>query len=156
VIMASNPGSTNGGTPSSGEPYTFPSFGNFGPPYVATLSLPGLTIGLPVWLFPTLVIPNPPNVSAAPNTLDVNTSPTHQPHVEFSPSSSIKSPSISPSSPSESSKESSQVDQKKKKQKEKRKKNLKRTKAPTTSDVGSKKLVTVNSTRSVDESTRLK
>jgi hypothetical protein len=36
--MASNPGSTNGGTPSSGEPYTFPLFGNFGPPYVATLS----------------------------------------------------------------------------------------------------------------------
>jgi hypothetical protein len=113
--MASNLGSTNGGTPSSREPYTFPSFGNFGPPYVATLSLPGLTIGLPVWLFPTPVIPNPPNVSVAPNTLDVNTPPTHQPHVEFLPSSPIKSPSISPSSPSEISKESSQVDQKKKK-----------------------------------------
>jgi hypothetical protein len=61
--MALNSGSTNGGTPSPGEPYTFPSFGNFGPPYVATLSLPGLTIGLPVWFFPTPVIPNPPNVS---------------------------------------------------------------------------------------------
>jgi hypothetical protein len=105
--MASNPGSTNGGTPYPGEPYTFPSFGNFGPPYVTTLSLPGLTIGLPVWLFPTSVIPNPPNVSVAPNTLDVNTPPTHQPHVDFSPSLSIKSPSISPSSPSEISKASS-------------------------------------------------
>jgi hypothetical protein len=154
--MASNPGSTNGGTPSPGEPYTFPSFGNFGPPYVATLSLPGLTIGLPVWLFPTPVIPNPPNVSVAPNTLDVNTPPTHQPHVDFSPSSSIKSPSISPSSPSESSKASSQVDQKKKKWKEKKKKNPKRTKAPTTSDVGSKKPVTVNSTGSVDEVNKIK
>jgi hypothetical protein len=154
--MASNPGSTNGGTPSSGEPYTFPSFGNFGPPYVATLSLPGLTIGLPVWLFPTPVIPNPPNVSVAPNTLDVNTPPTHQPHVEFSPSSPIKSPSISPSSPSESSKASSQVDQKKKKLKEKKKKSPKRTKAPTTSDVGSKKPVTVNSTGSVDEINKIK
>jgi hypothetical protein len=123
--MASNPGSTNGGTPYSREPYTFPSFGNFGPPYVATLSLPGLTIGLPVWLFPTPVIPNPPNVSVAPNTLDVNTPPTHQPHVDFLPSSPIKSPSISPSSPSESSKASSQVYQKKKKQKEKKKKNPK-------------------------------
>jgi hypothetical protein len=41
--MASDPGSTNGETPSSREPYTFPSFGNFGPPYVATLSLSGLT-----------------------------------------------------------------------------------------------------------------
>jgi hypothetical protein len=154
--MASNPGSTNGGTPSPGEPYTFPLFGNFDPPYVATLSLPGLTIGLPVWLFPTPVIPNPPNVSVAPNTLDVNTPPTHQPHVNFSPSSSIKSPSISPSSPSEISKASSQVDQKKKKQKEKKKKNLKRTKAPTKSDVGSKKPVTVNSTGSVDEVNKIK
>jgi hypothetical protein len=105
--MASNPGSTNGGTPSSGEPYTFPSIGNFGPPYVSALSLPGLTIRLPVWLIPTLVIPNPPNVSAAPNIVDVDTPPTHQPHIEFSPSSPIKSPSISSSSPSESSKASS-------------------------------------------------
>jgi hypothetical protein len=100
------------------------------------------------------VIPNPPNVSTAPNTLDVNTPPTHQPHFEFSPSSSIKSPSISPSSPSESSKATSQVDQKK--QKEKKKKNPKRTKAPTTSDVGSKKPVTVNSTGSVDEVNKIK
>jgi hypothetical protein len=154
--MASNPGSTNGGTPSSREPYTFPSFGNFGPPYVATLSLPGLTIGLPVWLFPTPVIPNPLDVSIAPNTLDVNTPPTHQTHINFSPSSPIKSPSISPSSPSESSKESSQVDQKKKKRKEKKKKSLKRTKAPTTSDVGSKKPVTINGTGSVDEINKIK
>jgi hypothetical protein len=154
--MASNPGSTNGGTPSSGEPYTFPSFENFGPPYFATLSLPRLTIGLPVWLFPTPVIPNPPNVSAAPNTLDVNAPPTHQPHVDFSPSSPIKSPSISPSSPSESSKASSQVDQKKKKRKEKKKKSPKRTKTPTTSDVGSKQPVTVNSTGSVDEVNKIK
>jgi hypothetical protein len=154
--MASNPRSTNGGTPSSGEPYTFPSFGNFGPPYVATLSLPGLTIRLPVWLFPTPVIPNPPNVSVSPNTLDVNTPPTHQPHVDFSPSSPIKSPSISPSSPSESSKASSQVDQKKKKWKEKKKKSLKGTKTPTTSDVGSKKLVIVNSIGSVDEVNNIK
>jgi hypothetical protein len=154
--MASNPGSTNGGTPSSGEPYTFPLFGNFGPPYVATLSLPGLTIGLLVWLFPTQVILNPPNVSVASNTLDVNTPPTHQPHVEFFPSSPIKSPSISPSLPSEISKASSQVDQKKKKWKEKKKKSPKMTKAPTTSNVVSKKLVTINSTGSVDEINNIK
>jgi hypothetical protein len=156
MLMASNPKSTNGGTPSPGEPYTFPSFGNFGPPYIATLSLPGLTIRLLVWLLPTLVISNPPNVSTAPNTLDVSTSPTHQPHVDFFPSSSIKSPSISPSSPSESSKASSQVDQKKKKQKEKKKKIPKRTKAPTTSDVGSKQPITVNSIGSVDEVNKIK
>jgi hypothetical protein len=128
VLMASNPESTNGGTHSPGEPYTFPSFGNFVPLYIATLSLPGLTIGLPVWLFPTPVILNPPIVSTTPNTLDVSTPPTHQPYVEFSCSSPIKSPSLSPSSSSESSKESSQADQKKKK-------SPKRTKAPTTSDI---------------------
>jgi hypothetical protein len=108
--MESNPESTNGGTPSLGKPYTFPSFRNFGPPYIATLSLSGLTIGLPVWLFPTLVILNPPNVSTAPNNLDVSTPPTYQPHVNFSPSSPINSPSLSPSSSSEISKASSQVD----------------------------------------------
>jgi hypothetical protein len=154
--MASNPESTNGGAPSPTEPYTFPSFGNFGPPYISTLSLPGITIGLPVWLFPTLVILNPPNVSTTPNTLEFITPPTHQPHVDFCPSSSIKSPSISPSSPSESSKASSQVDQNKKKRKEKKKKSPKRTKAPTTSDVGSKQPVTVNSTGSVDEVNKIR
>ena len=95
--MESNPESTNGGTPSPREPYTFPSFGNFGPPYIATLSLLGLIIGLPVWLFPTLVISNIPSASNAPSALDVSTPPTHQPHVDFSPSSPIKSPSLSPS-----------------------------------------------------------
>jgi hypothetical protein len=123
--MASNIESTNGGTPSPREPYTFPYFGNFGPPYISTLSLPGLTIGLLVWLFPTPVILNPPNVSTTPNTLDFSTPPTHQLHVKFSPSSPIKSPSLSPSSSNEISKESSQADQKKKKWKEKKKKSLK-------------------------------
>jgi hypothetical protein len=154
--MASNNESTDGGTPIPGEPYTFPSFGNFGPSYISTLSLPGLTIGLPVWLFPTPVISNPPNVSIAPNTLDVNTPPTHQPHVKFLPPSPIKSPSLSPSSPSESSKASSQVDQKKKKWKEKKKKSPKRTKAPTNLDVGSKQPVTVNSIGIVDEVNKIK
>jgi hypothetical protein len=107
-------------------------------------------------VFPTLAISNPPNVSTTPNTLDVITPPTHQPHVKFSPSSPIKSPYLSPSSPSESSKASSQADQKKKKQKEKKRKNLKRTKAQTTLDVESKKPVTFNSTRSFDEVNKIK
>jgi hypothetical protein len=151
MLMASTPGRTNGGTPCLREPFTFPSFGNFCPPYIATLSLPRLTIELPIWLFPTPVISNPPSASPKPNTSDVNTPPTHQPHVEFSPSSPIKSPSLSASSPSEISKASSQADQKKKKQKEKKKKNPKRTKPPTISDIGSKKPTTVNHTGSVDE-----
>jgi hypothetical protein len=52
------PEMTNEGTPALGEPFVFPSYGNIGPPHIATLSLPGLTIGLPVWLFSTQVIPN--------------------------------------------------------------------------------------------------
>jgi hypothetical protein len=106
--MASVPRMTNEGPPFPREPFFFPSYKNVGPPYIATLSLPGLTIGLPVWLFSTLVISN---ASAS----DVSTPPTHQPHVELTPSSSIRSPSISPSSPSESSKASSHIDKKKKK-----------------------------------------
>jgi hypothetical protein len=156
MLMASTPGSTNGGTTCPGEPFTFPSFGNIGPPYIATLSLLGFTIELPVWLFPTPVILNLPSALATPNTSDVNTPPTHQPHVEFSPSSLIKSPSLSPSSPSEISKASSQVDKKKKKWKEKKKKNPKRTKPPTISDVGSKQPATINRTGSVYEVDKIK
>jgi hypothetical protein len=139
---------TNEGTPLLGEPFVFPSYGNVGPPYIATLSLPGLTIGLPVWLFSTPVISN---ASAS----YVSTPPTHQPHVDLSPSSSIRSPSISPSSPSEISGASNQVNNKKKKQKEK-KKNQKGTKPPTTSNVGSEQPATINITRSVGEVNKVK
>jgi hypothetical protein len=45
-LMASVPGMTNEGTPIPGEPFVFPSYRNIGPPHIATLSLPGLTIGL--------------------------------------------------------------------------------------------------------------
>jgi len=106
--MASVPKTTNGETPAPGEPFVFPSYGNVGPPYIATLSLSGLTIGLPVWLFSTPVISNA-------GASDVSTPLTHQPHVNFSPSSPIRSLSISSSSPSEISQESSQIDEKKKK-----------------------------------------
>jgi hypothetical protein len=84
----------------------------------------------------------------------------HHPHINLTSTFRLlrpsSPPSISPSSPSESSKESSQVDQKKKKLKEKKKKSLKRTKTPTTSNVGSKKLIIVNSTRSVGEVSKIK
>jgi hypothetical protein len=56
--MESIPGMTIEGTPALGDPFVFPSYGNIGPPHIATLSLPGLTIGLPVWLFSTQVISN--------------------------------------------------------------------------------------------------
>jgi hypothetical protein len=109
--MVSVPRTTNGVTLALGEPFVFPSYRNIGPPYIATLSLPSLTIGLPVWLFSTPVISNATSAS------DVSTPPTHHPHVNVSPSSPVRSPSLFPSSPSEISKESSQVDKKEKKRK---------------------------------------
>jgi hypothetical protein len=106
------------------ETFVFPSYRNVGPPYIATLSLTGLTIGLLVWLFFTPVISN---VGAS----NVSTPPTHQPHVNLSPSSPVMSHSIYPSSPSEISQASREIDKKKKKRKQK-KKNQKGTKPPTT------------------------
>jgi hypothetical protein len=89
------------------------------------------------------------NATSASN---VSIPPTHQPHVNLSPSSPIMSPSLSPSSPSEISKVRSQVDKKKKKkQKDKKKKNQKGTNPTTTSDVGSKHTITINHSGSVDE-----
>ena len=51
----------NQGTPGQGEPCSFPCFGNVGPPFIATLSIPGLTIWLPTWFFSALAILNAPN-----------------------------------------------------------------------------------------------
>jgi len=48
----------NKGNPSYKNPSHFPSFGNIGAPYMATLSLPGFTIGFPIWLFLTPMVPN--------------------------------------------------------------------------------------------------
>jgi hypothetical protein len=77
--------------PFLGEPFVFPSYGNIGPPYIATFTLPGLKIGLLVWFFSTTLILNG-------GASDVSMPPTHQPHVDLSPSSPVRSCSISPSS----------------------------------------------------------
>jgi hypothetical protein len=159
--MASVPEVTNEGTSTPGEPFVFPSYGNISPPHIATLSLPGLTIGLPVWLFSTQVIPN--SVSASV----VSTSPQeHQPHVDPSPSSPVRSYSpsslarssfIPSSSSSESSEPSNSVNKKKKKRKNKKKKKRKNkkkkikqgSKPPTTVKHVGKKPVTVTRAGSV-------
>jgi hypothetical protein len=125
--MASVPGTTNEGTPFPGEPFVFPSFGNVGPPYIATLSLPGFTIGLPVWFFSTLVIPNAPSASYA-----IPPPQEHQPHVDPFPSSPVGSSSLSSSSPGESINASNQEDKKKKKRKKKKNKNKQGGNQPTT------------------------
>ena len=56
--MATFPEFTNQGIPSNGNPGHFPPFGNVGAPYMEILSLPGLTVGFPVWFFSTSVVPN--------------------------------------------------------------------------------------------------
>jgi hypothetical protein len=116
----------NEGTHFPREPFVFPSYRNIVPPHITTLSLPGLTIGLPIWLFSTQVIPNVASDSV------VSTSPQeHQPHIDPSPSSPViypspssiaRSSSISSSSSSKISKASNLVDKNKKKQKKKKKK----------------------------------
>ena len=115
--MATFPGFTNPGIPSDGNPGHFAPFGNVGAPYMAKLSLPGLTIGLLVWLFSTSVVPRV--------LTPFQTSPSFEPRhddfeVEPSPSSPISSPSSS-TSPSEILKSSNQ-DAKKKKEETKKKK----------------------------------
>ena len=54
--METFPEFSNQGIPSDGNPSPFPPFGNVGAPYMATLSLLGLTTGLPIWLFSTSVV----------------------------------------------------------------------------------------------------
>jgi hypothetical protein len=154
-FMGSVPGMTNEGTPFPGEPFVFPSYGNIGPPHIAALILPGLTIGLSMWLFSTQVIPN------AVSALVVKTSPQeHQPHVDPSPSSPVKSSSpsslarssfVSSSSPSESSEAHNPVAKKKKKPKNKKKKNKQGSKPPTTAKRVGKKLVIVDRAGSVGD-----
>jgi hypothetical protein len=153
--MASVPEMTNEGTSAPGEPFVFPSYGNIGPPHIATLSLPGLTIGLPIWLFSTQVIPNAVSDSVT------RTSPQeHQPHVDPSPSSPVRSsspsslarlPSISSSSSSESSKASNPVNKKKKKRKIKKKKDKQGSKLSTALKHVGKQPVTINHAGSVDD-----
>jgi hypothetical protein len=58
IFMAKVPDDTNQGAPSQGDSCAFPFFGNVGVPLMATLYIPGLNVGLPVWLG---TIPNVPN-----------------------------------------------------------------------------------------------
>jgi len=50
--------STKQGFPLGGSPSLFSSLEDVGAPHMATLSLPGLKIGLPIWIFLTSVIQN--------------------------------------------------------------------------------------------------
>jgi hypothetical protein len=50
IFMAKVPDDTNQGVPSQGDSCAFPFFRNVGVPLMATLYIPGLNVGLPVWL----------------------------------------------------------------------------------------------------------
>ena len=116
--MVTFPKSTGQGLPLDGNPGPFPSFGNAAALYMATLSFPGLTIGLPVWLFSTSVVlsvmtPVPPSPSSKPQHVDSKVEPT--------PSSRVSS-SSSPPSPGESFTSSNQETKKTMKKMMKKKK----------------------------------
>jgi hypothetical protein len=145
--MASVPRTTNQGTPFPREPFVFPSFGNIGPPYIATLSLPRFTIGLPVWFFSTPVIPNVPGASyAIPPPKNINLMLTL-----FLLHLSGLLPFLLPRLVKDID-ASNQVDKKKKKRKIKKKKNKQGAKLPTTAGhVGGNQPVTVNHAGSVDD-----
>jgi hypothetical protein len=90
IFMAKVSGDTNQGAPSQGDSCSFPFFGNVGVPLMATLYIPGLNVGLPIWLG---TIPN------VPNALDTSQLSTlsHGHHVDVS-SSAKSSPPPSPAS----------------------------------------------------------
>ena len=50
-IMANTPLNTNQEIPMLGTPCSIPLTGNVGVPLMATLNLPGFTLGLPMWFF---------------------------------------------------------------------------------------------------------
>ena len=107
--------------------FVSPPCGVVGTPFMATLNLPGLTIGLHVWLFSNPFIPNASFVSD-PGPLPHQ----HQPHVNPSPSSSnVESTSLSSSSPVEKSNVSKGVGKKKTKTKAKKKNTKQKVTTPT-------------------------
>ena len=107
--------STNQGVPLGGKPSPFSSWGDVGAPHMATLSLLGLTIGLPVWLFSTSVVQNTMIPEQSSQQLN-NTRVTPQPST---PSNSSSPPS---SLLDEAGKAKNQVTEKKKEKKKKEKK----------------------------------
>ena len=59
--MANTPLNTNQEIPMMGTPCTIPITRNGGVPLMATLNLPGFTLGIPVWFFSTPTSLNAPD-----------------------------------------------------------------------------------------------
>ena len=80
-----------GATPIHTIPFHFPPSGVVSAPVMATLSLPGLTLGLPVWYLSPPVPPPTPDVVLQPVQPIVTTS---QPHPGVTTPSSSMNPSL--------------------------------------------------------------
>ena len=128
--MEDSPKTTSQETPFQDMSFVSPPYGVVRPPFMATFSNPGLTIGFPMWLFSNHVIPNSPFVSDFSPSLH-----GHQIHVNPSPSSSnVESTYLSSSSPVENSDVSKQVGKKKTKRKSKKKNTKQKAATGPTSD----------------------
>jgi hypothetical protein len=90
IFMDNFPDHTIQGNPSQGDSCAFPFFGNVGVPLMATLYIPGLNVGLPIWLG---TIPNVPNSLEASQLSTLS----HEHPVDVS-SSAKSSPLPSPAS----------------------------------------------------------
>jgi len=73
--METIPKSTNQINPSNENRSPFPPFGNIFAYCMATLSLPRFTIGLPVWLFSTSLVPN----------VQIDSQPSSPPSEQYQP-----------------------------------------------------------------------
>ena len=76
--MASSSRTTTQEVPFQGVPFVFPPSEGTGPPFIATLNIPGLTIGLLVWLLNPVIIvtPNVSNVTSPPREDQPQTNPS--------------------------------------------------------------------------------
>jgi len=121
--MATVPESANQGKPSNRNLGPFPPFWNIGAPYMETLSLPRFTIGFPVWLFSTSLVPNVQTTSQPISPPPKQYQPQDDPKIDPLPSSPLWSSSSSSCSYGESCKVSNHTDKIKKKGKIKKNKN---------------------------------
>jgi len=73
----------------------FPWFGNVGAPFMATLNLSGFTLGVSVWLFSTLNVPNVIDASQTTTLYHVHQNISNP--LSSSPVNSVSPPSTSSS-----------------------------------------------------------
>jgi hypothetical protein len=112
IFMARFLNHTNQGTLSQGDSCAFPFFGNVGVCLLATLYIPGLNVGLPVWLG---TIPNDPNYLDASQLRTL----CHGHPVDVSSSTKSSPPSLASGESTVSSNQKSKRNRKRKNRKKK-------------------------------------